>query len=226
MNNMLLNEKLKAPTARSIAKTSRYKPQARTGVMKSRILDAAQQVFAERGFDNSNLDLVAAQAGCSRGAIYAHYVSKDEVFLELFQHRIAALFAECCRELENEPDLRARVAIFRTWILDQFFTPTWGILTLEFKLYAIRHPEIRTKLMSIYDSLGDSPSDFRTLLLGSHHHSVELESLRQRLTVLSSLLSGLSLEHKLRPELFTQGDLQALVEEIFESFFASHVLAP
>lgn len=76
------SSKPKTSTARASAKVARYKPQARTGVMKSKILDAAQDVFAERGFENTNLDLVAARAGCSRGAIYAHYASKDELFLE------------------------------------------------------------------------------------------------------------------------------------------------
>ncbi len=62
MKSVLLSDKPKSSPARANAKNSRYKPQARTEVMKSKILDAAQEVFAERGFDNTNLDLVAVQA--------------------------------------------------------------------------------------------------------------------------------------------------------------------
>lgn len=44
------------------------------------ILDAAQQEFAERGFAATRMDDIARRCGLSKGGLYAHFASKDEVF--------------------------------------------------------------------------------------------------------------------------------------------------
>jgi len=43
-------------------------------------LDAAQQEFAERGFAATRMDDIARRCGLSKGGLYAHFASKDEVF--------------------------------------------------------------------------------------------------------------------------------------------------
>lgn len=48
------------------------------------ILCAAEQLFFEKGVANSALDEIAAAAGVTRGAIYWHFASKSELFLELY----------------------------------------------------------------------------------------------------------------------------------------------
>lgn len=48
------------------------------------ILLAAERVFFEKGVSDSTLDDVAIEAGVTRGAIYWHFASKKELFLELY----------------------------------------------------------------------------------------------------------------------------------------------
>ncbi|AYD04078.1 TetR family transcriptional regulator [Neorhizobium sp. NCHU2750] len=48
------------------------------------ILSAAEQLFFEKGVANSPLDEIANVAGVTRGAIYWHFESKSELFLELY----------------------------------------------------------------------------------------------------------------------------------------------
>jgi TetR/AcrR family acrAB operon transcriptional repressor len=48
------------------------------------ILCAAEQLFFEKGVANSPLDEIAATAGVTRGAIYWHFDSKSDLFLELY----------------------------------------------------------------------------------------------------------------------------------------------
>ncbi len=48
------------------------------------ILCAAEQLFFEKGVANSALDEIAAAAGVTRGAIYWHFASKSDLFLELY----------------------------------------------------------------------------------------------------------------------------------------------
>ncbi len=65
-----------------------YKEEART-----RILDAADQVFGEKGYRQATMDDVAKKLGVSKGALYLYFASKDELF-EAICRREPAAFKE------------------------------------------------------------------------------------------------------------------------------------
>ena len=52
-----------------------YKEEAR-----SRILDAANKVFAERGYHEATMEDIAKRLGVSKGAIYLYFSSKEDLF--------------------------------------------------------------------------------------------------------------------------------------------------
>ena len=54
------------------------------------ILDAALDVFAEKGFADARLDDVAARAGVAKGTIYLYFASKEALFEALIRSGIAA----------------------------------------------------------------------------------------------------------------------------------------
>ncbi len=47
---------------------------------RSLILDAAEQVFRDKGVTRTSLTDIASQAGVTRGAIYWHFANKAELF--------------------------------------------------------------------------------------------------------------------------------------------------
>jgi AcrR family transcriptional regulator len=49
---------------------------------KSRLIQAAVQAFAERGYERARVTDIAREAGLSSGAIYAHYSSKAELLVD------------------------------------------------------------------------------------------------------------------------------------------------
>jgi AcrR family transcriptional regulator len=199
-------------------RTLKNKPQARTETTKAKILDAAQSLFAELGFENTQLDEVAARAGCSRGAIYAHYVSKEDLFLELMEHCVHTKFAAVCKKIEDEPDLRKRPGIFKRWVAAQVCDPSWGTLTLEFKLYAVRRPELSEKLLKLYDSLFKvSANNLVEMLFGKSLSRARRTAVERRLAVMGGALSALVLESHFRPELLPANHLQKMAEELFEA---------
>jgi AcrR family transcriptional regulator len=51
------------------------------GQTRERLLRAAADVFAERGYDGTRVADIAAAAGVSNGALYAHFSSKAELLL-------------------------------------------------------------------------------------------------------------------------------------------------
>ncbi len=59
---------------------------ARGASTQRSILTAALGVFAEHGYHDTNVDLIAAAAGCSRPAFYQYFSSKEDVFWRLAGH--------------------------------------------------------------------------------------------------------------------------------------------
>jgi AcrR family transcriptional regulator len=57
------------------------------------ILDAAGEVFAERGFHAASLDEIAARVGIAKGTIYLHFASKDALLVALVAHSVSRLTA-------------------------------------------------------------------------------------------------------------------------------------
>lgn len=81
---------------------------------RARLLDAAEQLFAERGFPATRLDDIAAAAGATRGAFYWHFKSKEEVFdamLARAAEHIGAALASSRRRAADDPlgALRERI---------------------------------------------------------------------------------------------------------------------
>jgi AcrR family transcriptional regulator len=66
---------------------------ARRGAeLREHILDAAKSVFLEAGFERTSMDAVAAEAQTSKRSLYAHFPTKDALFLAITE-RTRELFA-------------------------------------------------------------------------------------------------------------------------------------
>jgi AcrR family transcriptional regulator len=46
---------------------------------KNEILDVAEQLFAEKGFDNASTNDIIKRIGIARGTLYHHFGSKEEI---------------------------------------------------------------------------------------------------------------------------------------------------
>jgi AcrR family transcriptional regulator len=67
---------------------------ARKAETRARLLDAAARVYARRGFGGATLDEVAAEAGFTKGAVYGHFGSKENLLLALMEEHLAEQVAE------------------------------------------------------------------------------------------------------------------------------------
>ncbi|MFJ9153457.1 TetR/AcrR family transcriptional regulator [Streptomyces sp. NPDC102270] len=70
---------------------------ARRGeALREHILDTAKLAFLEDGFERTSMDAIAARAETSKRSLYAHFPTKDALFLAVVE-RIRALFGERMR---------------------------------------------------------------------------------------------------------------------------------
>jgi AcrR family transcriptional regulator len=79
------------PRAVAIARRARSEEERQAKLQA--ILDAALDVFAEKGFADTRLDDVAARAGVAKGTIYLYVESKQALFEALVRSGIAAPLA-------------------------------------------------------------------------------------------------------------------------------------
>jgi AcrR family transcriptional regulator len=70
---------------------------------RSRLLDAAEQVFLRRGLQGSSVEEITAEAGFTRGAFYSNFKSKNELFVELLQDRVYRQYAAMAVDAQNQP---------------------------------------------------------------------------------------------------------------------------
>ncbi|MEZ4400924.1 MAG: TetR/AcrR family transcriptional regulator [Kofleriaceae bacterium] len=102
---------------------------------RDRILDAAERVFAERGFFAAKVADIAKEAGVADGTIYLYFKNKDDLLITLFEsrmERVNALLAEAIAAATSPRDrLRAFVRAYLALIAEQ---PTAAeVLTIELR---------------------------------------------------------------------------------------------
>jgi len=83
--------------------------QTRSKARHQRILDAALDVFARRGYRDTAVDHIAAASGTSKGGVYFHFPNKNAIFDALLRHAAGLLVARAEAAIDEAPDPIAKV---------------------------------------------------------------------------------------------------------------------
>src|ERR1700712_5046155 len=75
---------------------------------RTALLTAAEKIFARDGFEASRIEDIAAEAGRSRGAFYANFENKTEVFLELRSRAARSRAREVKERIDRVSTVEAR----------------------------------------------------------------------------------------------------------------------
>lgn len=70
---------------------------------ETRILDSAANLIAHYGYDKTTVEDIAREAGVSKGAIYLHFKSKEQLFEALLMRESDVLLERYFEMLENDP---------------------------------------------------------------------------------------------------------------------------
>lgn len=195
------------------------KQQLRTRETQARLLDAAEEVFVRDGYEAAQLDEIASTAGRSKGAVYTHFKSKEDLFLVLFEHRTRAYIERLVSSLRGCATQKQGLEAFRDFYLGLAHDRSWPILTMEFKLFALRHPESKVRLRKAFE-LAKPPKDDSgaSQIFGALTGKQKVEN-DLSLMALGPILSGLILESHFEPVIFSEKALRRILGRIFDSFF-------
>lgn len=118
---------------------------------RQRLLDAAAELFAERGIEASSIDAIANRAGRTSGAVYAHFGGKDGLLFALLETWVDDASAVINAELLAATTLDERLAALWRNVSDP---PSgggrWIALEHELWSYAVRHEDARRHLARRY----------------------------------------------------------------------------
>jgi AcrR family transcriptional regulator len=106
---------------------------------RARLLRAAADVFAQRGYDGARVAEIAALAGVSNGALYAHFPSKAELLVAALRAHGRRLLAEVFAADPDRSVLDLLLLIGR-WLPRRRDAP--GYLIVEALVAARRDPEV------------------------------------------------------------------------------------
>jgi AcrR family transcriptional regulator len=116
---------------------------------RSLLLDAAEDVFAEKGFAPATLDDIAQTAGYTKGAIYKHFATKADLFLAVsdrYWRRYFDNFADVMSSAEQIGSRELDEIAARWRQLSRDRGAEHAALGHEFTLYLVRNPDARERV--------------------------------------------------------------------------------
>ena len=202
-----------------MAKTTKI-PQQRAIETRRRIVDAAYQVFARRGYGQATVDEIGDEAGVSVGALYHHFASKEELF--------RAILDEHMREEEGELAVLLPATSFREAV--EHFADFWlnhlrdkhssDPLFMEFWAQATREPWAQEAVVAFFRRGADLLS--RALRLaqeaGVVREDLDVEAAG---TLLYATMEGLAVLWAIDPKGTDLAQLRDPWVELMERFVAA-----
>lgn len=150
--------------------------QARARATRLELVNAAREIFARDGFEQARLEDIAAAAGKTRGAFYAHFRDKEDVFFAIFEDDLQRDKKRIRAALQGKESVEQRIDALTSLLAGLAKNRKRMLLAIEFKLYAIRRPQQKR--------------------LASLHHVMKMRCAEQEIDELLPELKGRSAAHK------------------------------
>jgi AcrR family transcriptional regulator len=140
---------------------------ARRAATRAGLLQAAARVYARRGFNGATLDEVAGEAGFTKGAVYGHFGSKENLLMALMEEHLTAQVIEQVALFDRERITWERpLAGSARWMESLDDDPDPFRLFVELWIYAQRDERLRRRLA---DGLGALRATFARFATASAH---------------------------------------------------------
>lgn len=193
------------------------KHQRKTEATKRKLLKAARRIFARDGFEAARINDIATEAGYTRGAFYAHFKAKEDLFFALLEEQSSMNVETLRATLKNCSTDQERLECVREFYATRIEDRQWPILVFEFKLYALRHSKSRAKLAAAHRSIRAKLKfdDLERLLPSELQRNPESRSVKK--LTLEVILTALVFEHAYDPAAMPEDQVIAVLRQLFDA---------
>jgi AcrR family transcriptional regulator len=184
-----------------------FRRQKRGILTRHELLRSARAIFARDGFEHARLEDIASRAGKTRGAFYANFKDKEDVFCAIFEENIDRDMQELSPLLLSLSTIEQRIEALGDYLVELSKDSERILLNLEFKLYAIRHPRKRKRLAALFAVMrlrSSIPELIRLLPTLSRQNT--REQLNDCLAI-GGIVDGLALSHLFDPDVLNGQEL-------------------
>lgn len=189
--------------------------QARTEATRRKLLAAAEKIFARSGYEAARLEDIATAAGYTRGAFYANFESKEDIFFALLEDWISEKLRSITSLLARYGTRKERAVALRRYYVEMAHDRRLVLFSLEYKLFAVRHPEAYARIRARQDRLKKCGAE----ILGMVSDSPRKLGLSNRAasTALGALSHALLLERLVNPESVSDKEVRVVLGLFFDS---------
>ena len=186
--------------------------QRRKEARPQELLDAALELFVEKGYAATRTDEVAARAGVSKGTLYLYFPSKEDLFKAVVRQRLTSLIAEgmeIARAFEG-PTAELLALLLHTWWERVGQTPAASIVKIvvcevgnfpELALfYAQEVIEPTHQLLGGMLERGIARKEFRPVPVDHMVHLLVAPMLFECITAKSMVTASMSCHQELNPQ--------------------------
>ena len=194
------------------------KHEQKTRETRARLLHAAGQLILRHGYEKADMAQVAKLAGKTTGAIYAHFKSKEEIFLALFEESLERKKQIVNALLSEAPPPEQKRAMWRAALIEISKDRDWSLLLLEYKLFAVRHPDSNDRLRErMRRAFGGGPDSVPYSMLASTGNTTAMEDRMFAVRMMQPVLSALAVECLLFPEEIDEATVERYLLRLFDS---------
>lgn len=174
---------------------------ARKAQTRARLLQAAAHVYARRGFGGATLDEVAAEAGFTKGAVYGHFGSKENLLLALLEEHLTGRIAEQIALFDRERVTWERpLPGSARWMERLEEEPDPLRLFVEMWVYAQRDERLRRRLADGLDTIRTTFAGFASASAADAGMAPSEQAAEQFANVTLGLGIGLQMVKLLDPD--------------------------
>lgn len=94
------------------------KKQAATRFHKRALMEAADRLIVEHGYDGMNMNMLAKEAGYSKATVYVYFESKDEIVRALTIERLKLMRSELAVMLKSDLGVAEKLSEVRRLLLE------------------------------------------------------------------------------------------------------------
>ena len=189
--------------------------QARTEATRRKLLAAAEKIFARSGYEAARLEDIAAVAGYTRGAFYANFDSKEDIFFALLEDWVSEKLRSITSLLSRYETRKERAAALRRYYVEMAHDRRLVLFSLEYKLFAVRHPGAYARIRARQDRLKKSGAEILGMVADSPR-SLGLSN-RAASTALGALSHALLLERLVNPQSVSDKEVRVVLGLFFDS---------